>query len=100
MNPNNADFLLHFTNLLEHPADRYGVELVVRGGEKDPLEGLFTTQYANLYDWIMRDDPDIPLQPQYHFLVDDDGQILLDDADGKRDEIHLICLLPIRLWVY
>ena len=94
----NQNFLLHFKKKMDNTTNDE-LELVVRGGERDPLEGMFSTEFVNHYDCNMQ-DPDTPDQPRYDFVVDDHQRIVRDKSDGKRDEIHSICLLPIRLWVY
>ena len=89
-------FFLHFIKELEPPAQ----ELVIRGGEKDPLEDMLTTVSVHQYNTAMN-NPNNPLFPTpSNFCLNDDQEIMLGLSSGKRDEIYYICLLPISLRVY
>ena len=90
MSENQVYFFLHFVRELGTPAP----ELIVRGGERDPLDCLLTIAEVSNYDEAMR-DPDFELESRYDFILNDNGEIIRRLSNGKRDEIHSICLLPI-----
>lgn len=97
MGQNQEDFVLHFTQELPVAS-----ELLIKGGERDPLEDMVTTVRARQYQGIVaRTVTSIP--PLFDFRVFGtvgDEKIMRDSSPGKRDEIYSICLLPIHLWVY
>lgn len=97
MSQNGSKFYLHFTKELEVG------ELVMKGGEHDPLQDMPRTQTApvnQLHDVIFQ--PDTKVDPFFDFRVDDtdDCRIISGLSYGKRNEIYSIFLLPKRLWVY
>ena len=96
MGQNQENFVLNFTQELVAP------ELVIKGGEKDPLEDMVATVSANQYRGIV-DRTVTSVPPLFDFCVygiDGDQIIMRDFSPGKRDEIYSTCLLPIHLWVY
>ena len=95
MDQNQVYFFLHFIRGLGTPARK----LIVIGGETDPLDGMLTITKVSSYDEAMK-DPDFEVEPCYDFILNGDGEIIRRLSYGKRDEIHSICLLPIRLRVY
>ena len=69
------------------------------GAERDPLEGMLGTLSVDQYENFMFNlDEPVPLCVD--FFPNGDKQITPGLLSGKSDEIHLICLLLIRLWVY
>ena len=89
MNQNRPNFFLHFTKELE------ARELVMRGGENDPLEYMPTTQIApvNQLQHAMF-HPTASVPPMFNFRVDDtnDCRIIRGLSPGKRNEIYSVFL--------
>ena len=71
-------------------------QLVRSGGEKDSLKGTFKTVSIHQYENFMF-NPEEPVLPCVDFLLDGDKKIIPGLPSGKKDKIHSICLLPIRL---
>ena len=68
MNENQVYFSLHFVRELQIP------ELIVREGERDPLDCLLTIAEVSNYDEAMN-DPDFELESRYDFILNDNGEI-------------------------
>lgn len=85
-----GNFTLHFESTLEPQ------QLVRSGGEKDSPEGTFRTVSIHQYENFMF-NPEESVLPCVDSLPDGDEKIIPGLSYGKRDKIHSICRLPIRL---
>ena len=83
-----SNFTLHFESTLKPQ------QLGRDAGEKDSLEGTLMQDCE--YENVMF-NPEEPVLPCVDFLRDE--KIIPGLSSGKRDKIHSICLLPIRLCV-
>ena len=84
-------FTLRFQNQLEH-------ELVTIGGTHDPLEREFSTAPAEQYEESLFNEEEL-VPPCVDFLLDGNENTLPALSNGKRNIIHLICLLPAFMGV-
>lgn len=72
-------------------------QLVRSGGEKKLLKGTFKTVSIRQYENFMLNSEE-PALPCVDFLLDGDKKIIPGlPSRHKKDKIHSICLLPIRL---
>ncbi|KAK2568533.1 hypothetical protein P5673_006452 [Acropora cervicornis] len=83
MSENQVYFFLHFVRELGTPAP----ELIVRGGERDPLDCLLTIAEVSNYDEAMK-DPDFELESRYDFILNDNGEII-HQLSNESDKINL-----------
>ncbi|KAK2568531.1 hypothetical protein P5673_006450 [Acropora cervicornis] len=83
MSENQAYFFLNFVRELGTPAP----ELIVRGGERDPLDCLLTIAEVSNYDEAMR-DPEFELESRYDFILNDNGEII-HQLSNESDKINL-----------
>lgn len=91
MDQNRRNFNLRFAETLEPE------ELLISGGENDPLEVEITT--VNEEEQLERalGDPNKPVPPRVDFRLIR-GKIIPELSSGRRNEIYSIHLLPIRLF--
>ncbi|XP_074631822.1 uncharacterized protein LOC141890284 isoform X2 [Acropora palmata] len=85
MSENQVYFFLHFVRELGTPAP----ELIVRGGERDPLDCLLTIAEVSNYDEAMR-DPDFELESRYDFILNDNGEIIRRLSNDVRKAIDVL----------
>ncbi|XP_015766235.1 PREDICTED: uncharacterized protein LOC107345062 [Acropora digitifera] len=99
MSENQVYFFLHFVRGLGTPAP----ELIIRGGERDPLDCLLTIAKVSRYDKAM-EDPDFELESRYDFILNDNGEIIHRLSNGLQLTDHFDRLEPPdkehpeRLW--
>lgn len=95
MGQNQENFYLHFTQEL------VASELVIKGGRRDPLDGMVTDRIASVdqYGDVMLGE-EIPVYPLFDFRVHGvHEEIVRKTSPGKKDKIYSICVLPKRLRV-
>ncbi|XP_044174427.1 uncharacterized protein LOC114963777 [Acropora millepora] len=89
MSENQVYFFLHFVRGLGTPAR----ELIIRGGESDPLEYMLTIAEVSNYDEAM-EDPDFELEPRYDFILNDAGEIIHQLSNGLQLTAYFDYLEP------
>ena len=78
-----GNFTLNFQIPLEHQ------QLVMAGGDQDPLEKTFNTADAEQYQHSVC-HPDEPVLPNVDFLLGLDETIVPSMSAGKRDKVNSI----------